>query len=499
MMDLKVLGSALSQLEEERGIPREKIIDAIEQALAAAYKKDYGKKGQIVRAHFDMDSGKTDFSQVKIVVDKDQVRMDHLEDGEEAPENVSDTVELPKALTEEGTVDGEEQELIRFNPEHHILLEDARKIKKDVVPGEEIVFPLEMHDDYGRIAAQTAKQVIIQRIREAEKVSVLDEYGKKRGDVVTGTVQRIERGNIFIDLGKTTGVISYEEQIPGERYRQGERIRAYLYSVEESPRGIRLRLSRSHPKFIEKLFELEAPEVASKVVEIKAIAREAGSRSKIAVMSNDDHVDPVGSCVGQRGVRVSTVMSELGGEKIDIIEWSEDPAQFIEDALSPAKVMEIEVNEEEKKAMVKVAEDQLSLAIGKGGQNVRLAAKLTGWRIDIQGTAGEVVAESDGDNVELETEEGERAAEPVAVDTESAPDADPDSITDPEPVEEIEQDVAATEEIEEEIREDEGAPVSAEDEEMRDDLTPEQVESEEGDEEAQAEEARNEEDEKKEG
>lgn len=384
------MNAALAQLEEERGIPKEKIIEAIEQALAAAYKKDYGKRGQIVRAHFDLNSGKTEFVQVKIVVDKSEVKMEDEEDAgteTEAPQHI----------------EGEEgDELVRFNPEHHILLEDAKMIKRDAIAGEEITFPLEAKDDYGRIAAQTAKQVIIQRIREAEKFSVLDEYGKKSGDIVTGTVQRIERGTIFVDLGKATGIIPYEEQIPSERYRQGERINAYLYSVEESPRGIRLRLSRSHPKFLEKLFEREVPEVASGVVEIKSVAREPGSRSKIAVMSNDDHIDPVGSCVGQRGVRVSTVMSELGGEKIDIIEWEADPARFVEDALSPARTLEIEINETERRATVKVAEDQLSLAIGKEGQNVRLAAKLTGWKIDIRGTEGEPVVGEEGAGAVLE-------------------------------------------------------------------------------------------------
>lgn len=389
-MDLKVMGSALAQLEEDRGIPKEKIIEAIEQALAAAYKKDYGKKGQIVRADFDINTGTTEFSQVKIAVDPSEVRMESEEDEGESEEK-----------TESEEQEGEE--LVKFNPEHHILIEDAKKIKAEAQPGDELVFPLEARDDYGRIAAQTAKQVIIQRIREAEKVSVLDEYETQEGEIVAGTVQRVERGTIFVDLGKTTGIIPYDEQIPGERYRQGERIRAYLYSVEETPKGIHLRLSRSHPHFIKKLFELEVPEISSETVELKAVAREAGSRTKIAVYSEDEHIDPVGSCVGQRGVRVSTVMSELGGEKIDIIEWSDDVEKFIEDALSPAHILEVVVEEEEKKAAVKVAEDQLSLAIGKGGQNVRLAAKLTGWKIDIQGTEGETVAETDGEYVEVET------------------------------------------------------------------------------------------------
>ncbi len=289
-----------------------------------------------------------------------------------------------------------------FNPEHHIMLDDAHKIKKDAQLDEEMVFPLESKDDYGRIASQTAKQVIIQKIREAEKIAVLNEYGKREGEIVTGTVQIIERGSIFVDMGRARGVLSYEDQIPGERYGQGERIRAFLYRVEETPRGIFLRLSRSHPQFLQKLFEVETPEILAGTVVVKAIAREAGSRSKIAVHSTDAHIDPVGSMVGQRGVRVTTVMSELGGEKIDIIEWSADSKKFIEDALSPAKVVSVEINETEGQAKVMVAEDQQSLAIGKGGQNVRLAAKLTGWRIDIQSVkSGEVKSEEKAEEKEI--------------------------------------------------------------------------------------------------
>ncbi len=380
MLDLKTMKSALEQLEEERKIPKEKIIEAIEQAMAAAYKKDYGKKGQIIRAKFDMDTGQTDFYQVKIAVDDTIVRMDEeAEEGQEFEGMEKDGDERP-----------------RFNTEHHILIEDAKKIKKGVELNDEVIFPLEQKDDYGRIAAQTAKQVIIQRIREAERTSIMDEYGTKEGEIVSGVVQKIERGNIYIDFNRATGVLPAEEQIPGEFFRRGQRIRAYLYLVEETPRGINLRMSRTHPKFLEKLFALEAPEVTSGVVEIKSIAREAGARSKIAVFSNDDHIDPVGSCVGQKGTRVNTVTNELSGEKIDIIPWSEDPSTFVSNAISPAKVLSIEINEKEHKAVIEVAEDQLSLAIGKGGQNVRLAAKLTGWRIDIKGKGGDEVASTDG-------------------------------------------------------------------------------------------------------
>ena len=370
MFDLKVIHSVLGQLEEERGIPREKILEAIEMALATAYKKEYGKRGQIIRAKFDLDSGATEFFQVKIAVDPSRVV--EVAEGEEMPEL------------------SPEDERVRYNAEHHIWIDDAKKIKRDVVLDEELFFPLEPKEDFGRIAAQTAKQVIIQKIREAEKVSVLGEYGRREGEIVTGTVQRIERGTIFVDMGRAVGILPFEEQIRSERYKQGERIRAYLFHVEESPRGVFLKLSRSHPKFLEKLFEVEAPEIASKVVEMKAIAREAGSRSKVAVLSHDPHIDPIGSLVGQRGVRVSTVTSELGGEKIDIIEWSDNQKKFIEDALSPAVVTSVTLDEATKTAVVEASNDQQSLAIGKGGQNVRLAAKLTGWKIDIKSKDGAV-------------------------------------------------------------------------------------------------------------
>ena len=373
MLDLKALKIALDQLETERRVPREKIIDAIEQALAAAYKKDYGKRGQIVRAHFDLETGRTDFFQVKIVADESTVYF--VEDG-------VDTPDLPEG-----------DERVRFNPEHHILLEDARIMKSNAVVGEEINFPLEAKEDYGRIAAQTAKQVIIQRIREAEHGAIMSEFGGHEGDIVSGMVQKMERGNVFVDIGRVTAILPREEQIPNEYYRRGERIRAYLYAVEETPRGVSLKISRTHPKFITALFAQEAPEVASGTVEIKSTAREAGARTKIAVFSADEHVDPVGSCVGQKGIRVTTVMSELGNEKIDIIEWNADPAKFVSAALSPAKALSVVINEAEHTASVEVADDQLSLAIGKGGQNVRLAAKLTGWKIDIKGIKGEEVNE----------------------------------------------------------------------------------------------------------
>ena len=381
MLDIKTFKSALEQLEEERKIPKEKIMEAIEQAMAAAYKKDYGKKGQIIRAKFDMETGKTDFFQVKIVVDESIAILD----------SEKEDVAGHKKHQPEYSIKDADDERVHFNAEHHILLEDAKKIKKGVELNDEIIFPLEAKDDYGRIAAQTAKQVIIQKIREAERVSIIDEYGTKEGEIISGVVQKVERGNVYVDFNRAMGILPAEEQIPGEYWQRGQRVRAYLYSVEDTQRGINLRLSRSHPKFIEKLFALEAPEIENGVVEIKSVAREAGARSKIAVYSNDEHIDPVGSCVGQKGTRVNTITTELSGEKIDIIPWSENPAQFISNSLSPAKVISIEVDEKEHKATIEVANDQLSLAIGKGGQNVRLAAKLTGWRIDIRGDEKEIV------------------------------------------------------------------------------------------------------------
>jgi len=380
MFDLKVIQAVLEQLEEERGIPRAKVLEAIEFSLASAYKKEYGKKGQVIMASFDMNTGGVDFKQVKTVVSKEQV-VEDVEDFDEIEQN-------PENLK------------IFFNDEQHIFVEDAKLFKAGVKVGDEVEFPLENKGDFGRIASQTAKQVIMQKIREAEKVSVVSEYGEHEGEIVNGTVQRMERGSVFVDMGRAVGFLGYDEQIPGERFAQGARIRSYLYKVEESPRGVFLKLSRSHPKFLEQLFFAEVPELAQGVVEIKAIAREAGARSKIAVHSTDDHVDPVGAMVGQRGVRVTTIMSELGGEKIDVIEWSEDPVEFIEEALSPASVLDVKLNEETRVAQVFVSEDQQSLAIGKGGQNARLAAKLTGWKIDVQavqaGQVEEVEPENDG-------------------------------------------------------------------------------------------------------
>lgn len=398
MIDLKTINSVLGEFEE-RGISRDTMIGAIESAMATAYKKEYGKRGQVVRAKLDLSTGTVSFEQVKTVVDETMVRFP--KEGEEVPED-RHAHHGHHFHEEEQLAEGE---LPRFESEKHILLDDAKRIRRGAAVGEEIIFPLEPQDDFGRIAAQTAKQVVIQKVREAEKLSMLSEFGSKKGEIVGGIVQRMERGALFIDLGRATGIIPYEEQIPGERYRPGERIRAYLYAVDEGFRGVYLRLSRAHPRFVVKLFEAEAPELAAGSIEVKALAREPGSRTKISVASLDPHVDPVGSLVGQRGVRVSTVMSELGGERIDIIEWSSDAAAFIKEALSPASPVSVVLDEAEHRATVTVSEDEQSLAIGRGGQNVRLAAKLTGWNIDIVSTGGANVAGTDGESVDIAPEE----------------------------------------------------------------------------------------------
>lgn len=378
LFDLKSLNSALDELQAERGISRESVIAALETALAAAYRREYGKRGQIIRANFNIETGDIEFRQAKIVVDNTLVRMED----------------------EDPTSDDDHRS--RFNPEQHIMIEDAKRIKKDAELDEEISFPLETREDFGRIAAQAAKQVIMQKVREAERASIISEYGEREGQIVTGHVQRFERGNLFVDLGRATAILPYDEQIPGERYRQGERVRALLLRVDEGARGTFIRLSRSHPQFLTKLFEAEVPEMANGIVEVKGIVREPGSRAKIAVKSNDDHVDPVGALVGQRGVRVAVVTSELGGEKIDVVEWSEDPSEYAKEALKPAQVLGIELFEEENRAVVQVAEDQQSLAIGRGGQNVRLAARLTGWKIDIRSMGGEQVEGTEEGGVKLE-------------------------------------------------------------------------------------------------
>ncbi|TSC72096.1 MAG: N utilization substance protein A [Parcubacteria group bacterium Gr01-1014_38] len=365
---------AIAQIAEEKGIPPEKVVETIAAAIAAAYRRDYGKRAQDIRATFDPQTGRARIYKVMTVVEPPVA-----ESGE------------PKLA----------------NPDAGFTVDEARKHKKDAAVGEEIFFEVTPSDPrYGRIAAQTAKQVIIQRIREAERQSVYDAFKGKEGAIVNGTIQRIEGGNVFVDLGRATGILFPSEQVPTEHYRLNQRLKVFVQKVEMTSRGTDIVLSRAHPGMLMKLFELEVPEIFAGVVEIIAIAREPGVRSKIAVVSHQDSVDPVGSCIGQRGTRIQTVISELSGEKIDVISWNQDHGRFIANALSPAKVVAVDLREDEHKAIVHVKEDQLSLAIGKRGQNVRLAAKLAGWRIDIvrTGETGKVEGTSEAAVPPEETE-----------------------------------------------------------------------------------------------
>jgi len=373
-MDLKNLSAAVNQIAEERGLKPEQIIKAIEAALASAYKKEYGNsRAEIIRAKFDVETGDIKFWRVKIAVDPAKIKIESEED-----QAASQPAQAQPKKEED------EEGLIRYNPERHILLAEAKKYKPDVQPGDEIIFPLESHSEFGRIAAQTAKQVILQNIREEERQSIKAEFKDKEGQVISGVIQRFERGYVYVDLGRAVGVMFQNESIPGEHYRPGQRMRFYVLAVQdEDRRKPGIILSRAHPEFVAKLFEMEVPEIAEGIVEIKKIAREPGSRTKIAVVSNQDSIDPVGSLIGQRGSRIMAVTNELGNEKIDVVEWSDDPKKFIANALSPAKVKLVEIKPR-REALVLVPEDQLSLAIGRGGQNVRLTAKLTGWKIDVR-------------------------------------------------------------------------------------------------------------------
>ncbi|MBI2590095.1 transcription termination/antitermination protein NusA [Candidatus Berkelbacteria bacterium] len=336
---------ALQELAEERGLPIETVVQTVEAALAAAYRKDYGRTGQVIRATLNPnDIGKTQMRQVF--------------------EIVADDAEIEE-------------------PERQITLTEAQKLDDKADIGGEVSMPLPHQADFGRIAAQTAKQVIIQRIAEAERSLLYSEFKGKEGQIVSGTVQQIDGRDIVINIGRMNAVMMLPDQIHEERYYIGQRLKIYVKGVEETNRGPKVMVSRSHPDLIRGFFTQEVPEIQSGTVTIETIAREAGSRTKIAVAAHQEGLDPVGSCVGQRGIRVQAVLSDLGNEKIDIILWDADPKKLIANALSPAKVDEIILDEALKKATIRVPADQVSLAIGKGGQNVRLASKLTGWELDI--------------------------------------------------------------------------------------------------------------------
>ncbi|MFW0838175.1 MAG: transcription termination factor NusA [Candidatus Komeilibacteria bacterium] len=383
MAEKKEILQAIEQICQEKNIDFDSVIETIEAALAAAYRKDFGEKNQNVKAEFDAQTGAVTVYDVKTVVeDKDL-------------EELEAKLEEWKARKEAGE-ELDEDEIERFNPKTEIMISEAKNIKKGIKVGDELIQELEIPAEFGRMAAQTAKQVIIQRLREVEREVVFNTYKEQEGTLLTGTVQRREGRLVMVDIGNAIGVLPPEEQVSTEHYNSGQRIRVLLLSVAMGNKGPQIILSRSHADVLKELFTTEVPEIGAGTVEIKAIAREAGARSKVAVWTEEENIDPVGSCVGQRGTRVQTIIAELGGEKIDIIEWDEDPEKFIANALSPAKIKSIVLDEAERIAKVKVGSDQLSLAIGKAGQNVRLAAKLTEWKIDIEGAEELINQEEDG-------------------------------------------------------------------------------------------------------
>ena len=334
------LNRIIEQVGKDKGIDKKILIDALEQALLAAARKKYGPK-QEIESKYNEEAGEIELFQFKTVVKEVK------------------------------------------NPPSEISLEDARALDADVEVGDSLGTKIDL-SEFGRIAAQTAKQVIIQRVKDAERENIFEDFKDRKGEVISGTVQRFERGSIIVNLGRAEAVIPQQELVPRETYKPGDRIRAYVLDVRKTPKGPQIILSRSNPNFLIKLFELEVPEVSEGIVKITSAAREPGSRAKIAVYSQDSDVDPVGACVGMRGSRVQSVVQELRGEKIDIIPWSEDPASYVCNALAPAEISKVIIHEDLRAMEVIVEDDQLSLAIGRRGQNVRLAAKLTDWKIDIR-------------------------------------------------------------------------------------------------------------------
>ncbi len=385
---------AIRQISEEKGIAFEAVMDAINAAMAAAYRKDYGVTDQNIEATFDPATGGVRVFDVKTVVeDVDLAEIERLQAERTAKaEALAAQIEEARAKGESlPAVSMEEESGPVFNPKTDMMLSEALKVKDDAVVGDIIRTELPQPGEFGRMAAMTAKQVITQKLREAEREIVFNEFKQHEGQILNGTVQRREGRIVLVDLGRTTGIIRAEDQIPTERYVPGARVKVFVRQVSLTTRGPEILLSRASEEVVRSLFVAEIPEVAEKVVELKALAREAGARSKVAVYTADADVDPIGACIGQRGTRIQTIIAELGGEKVDIIEWDATPASFIAKALSPAKVERVELDEAEKIATVHVADDQLSLAIGKGGQNVRLASKLTGWRINIAEKTGKPV------------------------------------------------------------------------------------------------------------
>ncbi len=406
------ISQAIKAICDEKLLTEEAVLEAVQASLAAAYRKDFGNKNQNIKCEFDPEKydGETAgirIFDVKTVVEDMELPEDYFErfdaaHGGKKPETLrgpagekKEDVKKEKDAPAPESAEAEEEEFM-FNPKTMIMLSDAKDLKPDAQIDDEIRVELNIPAAFGRMAAQTAKQVIMQKLREAERNVIYQDFKEREGELMNVTVQRREGRIVLIDLGRATGIILPEDQIESERYFAGTRIKAILREVVLTNKGPEIRLSRSSPGLVAALFAQEIPEIANGVVEIKDIAREAGSRTKVAVTTNDDMIDPIGSCIGQRGTRIQTIIRELGGEKVDVILWSENTEEFIANSLSPAKVSSMEIKEDEHLAVVQVTADQLSLAIGKGGQNVRLAAKITGWKITVINIdSDEVVADSD--------------------------------------------------------------------------------------------------------
>jgi len=412
------IAQAMKDICEEKGIAYESVLETVEAALAAAYRKDYGERNQNVKVTFDPETGSIAAFDEKEVV-TDEFVAEALKEIEERQKQR----EIDAQLRAEGKLPPETFPLImptepqfnpdgtpvevekKYNPKMHLALAEARTHEADAAVGATIRIPLPVPGAFGRMAAQTAKQVIMQRLREAERDTIFNQWKGHEGELVLGTVQRREGRVVFVDIGpRATALLREEEQIPTDRYTPGTRLKCLLYSVGKTIRGPELLCSRTHPDLIRKLFAIEVPEVSNGTVVVQAVAREPGSRAKVAVRSTAENVDPIGACIGQRGTRVQTIIAELSGEKIDIIQHDEDPAAFIANAMAPAKVTRVELHEDQRGAVVYVKPEQFSLAIGRSGQNVRLAVRLTGWKVNVQEEREE--ASSSQPQAPSESEEG---------------------------------------------------------------------------------------------
>ncbi len=465
-MSQSPIQAAIQQICQEKNLSEDSVLMAIEAAMAAAYRKDFGNKLQNISTKFDPKTGAIEVFDIKTVVenqpeldeegnpiiieetdDKEEKsekkkkkvikeeaggsfaaafaaalkeKQEQEEQGPESDQKEEKTPVTKAFLAEEIEIDGEEEK--KFNPKTEIELKNATETNPDAKLGDEIITPLEVPGEFGRMAAQTAKQVIIQKLREEERVKIFEEYKALENTIIFGTIQRREGRNVFIDVGNTIAILPAEEQVERERYNIGNRLKFYLKSVDSGMRGSMIILSRTSNELVKGIFEEEIPEIASGAIEIKGIAREPGSRTKVAISSNEENIDPIGSCVGQRGSRIQTIIGELNGEKVDIILWDENPQKFISNSLSPAKIVNIEINEADHSAKVTVKEDQLSLAIGRAGQNVRLASRLTGWRIDIISEGGSTeISEAETKETENEIGETNNEIENTTTETEENP------------------------------------------------------------------------------